>query len=103
MKSEELELQYKRVESGKVLLRKIETLREEYKRVQDSRYLNLWFDRTGGTSKIGYGYSSPGTPDWTLSNTSREEVRDLLELLKEKLLTKLSKTIADLQKQFEDL
>lgn len=102
MKTEELELQFRRVELGRKIQTEINSLNELYKRVSESRSLVLFANRHGAISELSYG-NEVVKSDWVFSMLSKQEIEELMDGVRTKMLKKISDKVLALKKQFEDI
>lgn len=102
MKSDELELQHKRVEQGRKLTSQLTCLNVQYNSIRNSNAFTLYVNRNGAISQISYGHERVNA-GWEFEGLSKKEIEELMDAIRQKILEQLSIKMTALQSEFDKL
>lgn len=102
MTEEEFEKESKRQVRGRKILTEKEQINSLYLSVKEAKLFQVSCGYRDLGTLIAYG-TSPSRCDWPLDLLSHEEIKELTDLIRGKLLEKLSTKLSTLSQQFNDL
>lgn len=102
MKSDELEVQHKRVEQGRKIASQLNCLNDQYNSVRNSNAFTLYANRNGAISQISYGHEQVNA-GWEFDGLNKKEIEEVMDVVRQKILDRISQKRCDLQTQFDNL